>query len=193
MILANSSLLLLLIVINMLSLMGSGVSGLYHGTDGNSQPYADLYKVDKTMLKIDKKDPDIYDPKTGYFKNPTATNILEVKDNTIRVDGKTANGPLMYVLDKKDNIIIGERCNPNKQNKKSPHPTLIGGKDPKVQCAGMMTFRNGRIVSYNNNSGHFKPDKLSLEKMKKVLKKLYKKRPELFAKNFGKGKKHGKK
>lgn len=70
--------------------------------------------------------------------------------------------------------------NPNNVNKRSPHPTLIGGKDPKVICAGMITFSKGKIVSVNNNSGHYKPNIKSMELVDNFLFKLSKENPELF-------------
>lgn len=33
---------------------------------------------------------------------------------------------------KKGNIIFGKRINPNNPQKRAPHPTLIGGVDPKI-------------------------------------------------------------
>lgn len=164
--------------------MGSGGSGPYSGTGGGSQAYADSYHVVDKEISKDKKDPDIYNPKTGYFHNPTATKIQDAANgNAIYIDGKKPNGPITYVLDKSDNIIIGKRKNPNDSSKRSPHPTLIGGKDPQVQCAGMITFKNGKIYSYDNSSGHFRPNSKSLPKVKAALDKLYKENPNLFDKN----------
>lgn len=40
----------------------------------------------------------------------------------------------MYVMNKQCEIIFGKRVNPNNHLEHSPHPTLIGGKDPQVQC-----------------------------------------------------------
>lgn len=156
--------------------MGSG-SGPY----GKSQDYADTYKVVPKALDEDKKDPDIYDPKTGYFKNPTATELLgAIKNDRFYIGGIEAGGKFTYVLDKDGNIIFGKRENPNNGSKKSPHPTLLGGKNPEVQCAGMIDFRDGKIHSVNINSGHFKPNKQSLEKVKTILDKLYESNPKLF-------------
>ena len=72
--------------------MGSGSSGSYSGA-GGSQPYADTYHVVQKELGKDKKDPDIYNPNTGYFKNPTATNLESTaKYNAIIIEGSKANG-----------------------------------------------------------------------------------------------------
>ncbi len=48
-------------------------------------------------------------------------------------------------------------------NRRMPHPTLIGGKDPQVIAAGMIDIRGGKIYSINNSSGHHKLDKNCLE------------------------------
>lgn len=164
--------------------MGSGSGGPYSGTNGGSQPYAATYHVVDKELAHDKKDPDIYDPQKGYFKNPTSINIEKsVKDNSIYIAGNKANGTMTYVLDKNGDIIVGKRFNPNDNSKRSPHPTLIGGKDPEVQCAGMITFKSGKIFNYNNESGHYKPNSQSLPKVQAALDKLYKSNPLLFHKD----------
>ena len=161
--------------------MGSGSSSSYSGTNGSSQEYAETYKVVPKMMKKDKEDSDIYDPKNGYFKNPTATNLLDaIKNDRFYIGGIEAGGKLTYVLDVNGNIIFGKRCNPNVGSKRSPHPTLIGGKNPEVQCAGIIFFKDGKIFSVDNNSGHFKPNKKSLDKVKAILDKLYESNPKLF-------------
>lgn len=72
--------------------MGSGNSGLYSGTRGGSQPYADSYHVVPKMLKMDKKNPNIYNKETGYFKNPSAISLREaIRNNKIyQYNGKQA-------------------------------------------------------------------------------------------------------
>lgn len=162
--------------------MGSGNSGNYPGTIGASQPFSDVYHVVGPAIKADKEDPDIYDPDTGYFKNPTAVKLEDaVNNNRIYVDGKKQCGRLTYVMDEEGNIIIGKRFNPNNPSKRSPHPTLIGGKDPIVQCAGMIEFDQGRILSVNTNSGHFKPNRESLTKVKDALQRMCDQNPEIFS------------
>lgn len=164
--------------------MGSGSGNGYSGTRGNSQPYAPKYEVVPQMLNKDKQDSDIYNKKTGYFKNPTAVNLNStISGNTVIFEGSRANGDYTYVMDKSGNIIFGKRCNPNDGRKRSPHPTLIGGKNPKVQCAGMINFRNGRIYSVNINSGHYRPNIKSLDKVDSALKKLYESNPHLLHRN----------
>ena len=165
--------------------MGSGSYGPYSGTNGGSQPYAETYHVVGHELSKDKHDPDIYNPVSGYFKNPTATNMDDaITPTRIIFEGRSASGTMTYVMDKEGNIIFGKRSNPNNPAKRAPHPTLIGGKDPQVQCAGMITFYKGRILSINNQSGHFRPDSKSLEKVEAALRKLYDKYPGAFDKNF---------
>lgn len=88
------------------------------------------------------------------------------------------------MLDTNGNMIVGKRVNPNNGKGKAPHPTLIGGKNPKVQCAGMITFSKGKIIAVNNESGHFRPNIKSMEKVFDYLKKLKSKRPDLFSNKF---------
>lgn len=88
---------------------------------------------------------------------------------------------ITYVMDMNGNIIIGKRVNPNDGRKRAPHPTLIGGKDPQVQCAGMITFRKGKILSVDNQSGHYRPNIGSMNKVNDALNKLYDSNPNLFA------------
>ncbi len=152
------------------------------GTYGSSQPYAETYHVANNMLDMDKKDSDIYNPSTGYFKNPKSSTLDDaINGNTIYLNGKPAHGTFTYVLDESGNIIFGKRFNPNDERKRSPHPTLLGGKDPLVQCAGIITFEKGKIVSVNYRSGHFRPNVKSLDKVNSALDKLYVSNPELFS------------
>ena len=156
--------------------MGSGSGGPYSGTRGGSQPYAETYHVVAKELSKDKGDPDIYNPTTGYFKNPTAQKLSDViTPNRVLFDGKSAEGKMTYVMDKEGNIIFGKRANPNDARKRAPHPTLIGGKDPEVQCGGMITFHKGRILEVDNQSGHYRPNSKSMEKVDAALQKLYEK------------------
>ena len=48
------------------------------------------------------------------------------------------------------------------------HPTLIGGFEPKVQGAGIVTIQGGKIIKVDNASGHFRPDSNSLSKVEKL-------------------------
>ncbi len=147
--------------------MGSGSSGSYSGAV-RSQPYAETYHVCPGALKRDMKNPYIYDPQTGYFKNPNAINLNDaIQGNSVYLNGLRPNGPITYVMDTNGNIILGKRCNPNKSSQRAPHPTLIGGKDPEVQVAGMITFIKGKIYTVDNQSGHYRPNIRSMEKIEK--------------------------
>lgn len=163
--------------------MGSGVSSLNKTSYGTSQPYAESYGVLPEMVNRDKKDPDIYDTGKGYFMNPTAIDMKDAigDDGKIRFkNGREVGDNALYVLDENGNLIIGYRKNPNNSEKRSPHPTLIGGKSPRVACAGILHFRDGKILSVDQESGHFRPHEKSLRKVGKYLKDLCKEHPELF-------------
>lgn len=56
-------------------------------------------------------------------------------------------------------------------------------KKPKVRCAGMINFRQGKIFAVNNDSGHYRPNRQSLKLVKQILDKLYKINKNLFHKN----------
>lgn len=166
--------------------MGSGSSS-YTGTQGSSQPYAESYHVMPDMIEHDKHDPDIYDPQTGYFKNPTAFELTAASAidggfSLIGHDDKPhrINGRITYVLDLAGRLIAAKRVNPNAAGKRAPHPTLIGGRNPCVQCAGMIEFQKGKILSVDTVSGHYKPAKESLTKVMAYLDRLYATNPELF-------------
>ena len=163
--------------------MGSGVTGNYHGTYGSdtSQPYRSTYGVTPDM-----KD---YDIRTGvyhdghYDKNPTANNINNLINGQY-IRNKRTNGSFTYVIDEKDNLIIGKRNGNGSKGARTPHPTLVGGSNPKVKMAGMVEIRSGKIYSYDNQSGHFKPNEKSMKIADKIFNKLPKK---VFHRNFKKG------
>ena len=100
------------------------------------------------------------------------------------MDGHSAHGTYTYIVNENGDVIFGKRCNPNDPSRRAPHPTLIGGKDPEVQCAGMIRIEKGRIVWYNNDSGHFRPNSKSLETVDKAMNQLKKVHPEVFSKNY---------
>ncbi|MBQ7217464.1 MAG: hypothetical protein IJS39_15935 [Synergistaceae bacterium] len=146
-----------------------------------SQPYKNLYNVVPDMLELDKKHEDIYNPETGYFTNPSARILQEeISRGTLLKNETKAEISLIYVVDKEDNIIFGERINPNNAAQRSPHPALMGGKNPEVKCAGIIKFRDKKIYSINNQSGHYKPDIQSLELAEKILQALYDANPQFF-------------
>ena len=162
--------------------MGSGYKGAY--SSGGSQPYQPTYHVVTSMLELDKK-VGIYKPGRGYFKNPTRIGLEQaVKGNFIMFRGKKASATFMYVLDASGHIIFGERSNPYNSNGRSPHPTLVGGKDPVVQAAGLINIKHGKIVSFDDQSGHFRPSSKSMDKVESALRKLYNKNHSLFSDEF---------
>ena len=147
-----------------------------------SQLYEDLYNVVHDMLEYDKKDKNIYSSEKGYFKNPSALVLQDAfkygklfKDDS----GKVIN-EWIYVIDEYNTFIVGIRLNPNSIGKRSPHPALIGGKYPKVKCAGILKLKNNKILSVNNHSGHYKPDIKSLKLAEDILQKLYNENPLWF-------------
>lgn len=159
--------------------MGSGYSNLYYGTSGHSQPFASTYSVTSSMKKMDIKSGVLHNGK--YDKNPTATNIKNaIKGNYIY--GKNfSDENLTYVIDQNGNIIFGRRNGNGRNGLPTPHPTLIGGKNPTVAMAGILKIRGGKIYDYDNMSGHFKPNIKSLNVADIAFSKLNK---NLFAKNF---------
>lgn len=147
-----------------------------------SQPYKDLYNVVSDMLNRDMEDEDIYNKDTGYFKNPSAFILQDaVRRGTLfKNSSGRAVYKLIYVVDEYNNIIAGKRVNPNNSEKRSPHPALIGGKDPRVKCAGILEIRDDRIYSVSNHSGHYRPNIESLKLVEKILQELCDKYPLLF-------------
>ena len=140
--------------------MGSGISGNYSGTIEMSQPYSTSYEVCKDMLEFDITR-GVYVNGT-YEKNPTAKNIYDVIDGEYIASNKR-NKSMTYVIDMNDNIIVAERNGNGFNGKATPHPTLIGGPNPKVKMAGILKLKDGKITSYDNMSGHFKPNLRSMK------------------------------
>lgn len=161
--------------------MGSGRSGLYAGTVGSSQPYASSYAVMPDMLERDKHS-GVYNEDDGYTTNPTAKPIGEMINGNYLGDKRT-NGTFIYAVDTNGDIVVGKRNGNGKVGLATPHPTLIGGKNPKVKIAGILDVRGGKIYSYDDRSGHFKPNSKSLEAADTAFGKLPK---ALFHKKFQK-------
>jgi hypothetical protein len=67
-----------------------------------------------------------------------------------------------YNIDETGNLII---------RRNGPHSTVNEGRTSL--SAGMITFRNGKILSIDNNSGHYRPTKQNLENAVKKLKEKY--------------------
>lgn len=148
-----------------------------------------LYEVGVDMRKLDIERKFI-DEDGLYKTNPTKTTMNDLK---IQSSGKVTakhqlnpasenytklHGDYMYVIDKDGNLILGSRAQWSVKEPfvegKAPHPTLIGGDNPKVQAAGMVYFNDGKILRITNNSGHYKPSADCLKKAE-----------EIFQKNFG--------
>lgn len=163
--------------------MGSGANGSYGSGGSGSQPYAPSYHVEKSMHEMDISDGVCKNGK--YIKNPTAERLTD-KISGDYIGDKRTNFQVPYVIDMDGNIIIGKRNGFGREKGavRTPHPTLIGGKDPQVQMAGILDVRNGKIHGYDNQSGHYKPNKKSMDVADKIFGKL---NPNLFHKVFKKG------
>lgn len=159
--------------------MGSGIKGPYGGSSSGSQPFAPSYHVDAAMHEKDIKDGIIHNGR--YDKNPTAQNINDMINGNYIGDKRT-NIAMPYVIDMDGNIILGRRNGNGKDGAPTPHPTLIGGNDPQVQMAGIVHIHGGKIASYDNKSGHFKPNAKSMQVADKAFGKLP---PILFKKKKG--------
>jgi RHS repeat-associated protein len=115
----------------------------------------------------------------SYIANP---NRVALSDLTVTPGGKLKNGnqlmngKYMYVVDNNGNMMFGTRA-----GRAMPHPTLVGGRDPTVQSAGIIDIRGGKIHSIDSASGHFKPGAESLGSAKEAVSHLDKK---VFAKDF---------
>ncbi|WP_369717637.1 hemagglutination protein [Leptotrichia alba] len=135
-----------------------------------------LYSVVPEMHELDKGRYTFRPNETGYVKNPTAQNITNYINNTnyLGTGGKKGalNGQYMYVVDANNNIIIGNRATGMVSGlidtDSLPHPTLIGGFNPQVQGAGIVTIQGGKIIKVDNASGHFRPDSSSLGKVEEL-------------------------
>ena len=130
-----------------------------------------LYDVVPEMSEIDMQRGTLVN--NSYIKNPSAKDITKYVNNTnyLGTGGKKGalNGEYMYAIDANNNIIIGNRVT-NQVVKKHglPHPTLLGGKNPQVQGAGIIEIRGGKIYKIDNASGHFQPGTESLKRTEEV-------------------------
>lgn len=138
--------------------------------NGNSQSFKEEYSVYSKMLKKDIKN-GIYDSSNnGYQINPTSKSLDKIiSGEYILNKGFTASLP--YVIDLDGNIIIGKRNGNGRFGPQTPHPTLIGGKNPKVKMAGMLHIKNGKIDSYDDRSGHYRPNIESMKYADEAFKK----------------------
>ena len=165
----------------------SNYSGGYTSSPlhGHSQPYQEHYSVYSKMMKKDIKN-GVYTPSSGgYSKNPTAKRLDSIYDGK-QIIGAKGQMTIPYVITSEGNVIIGRRNGFGRGpgTKPTPHPTLVGGQDPKVKMAGMLTIKDGKILSYDNMSGHFRPNNKSMKWADKAFEKYPK------HKDFKGGKKH---
>lgn len=138
---------------------------------GNSQPYQNEYSVYAKMMKKDIQN-GVYKPGTGYLKNPTA-QYLDSAINGNYIFDKQCNKQIPYVITIDGRVIIGNRNGNGKTLSKTPtpHPTLIGGTDSKIRMAGILDIRGGKIYSYDNRSGHYRPNAKSMKWADEAFKK----------------------
>jgi len=143
-----------------------------------------LKEVELDMYALDRARPEtggasIFEPgnPTSYIENTTKPKYNNLHNNVNSQSGKISdndgiiihtdnvNGEgLMYAVDNAGVIHIGGRGG----TMSFPHPTLVGGTNPNVKCAGMIKFNQGRILEINNNSGHFKPSAANLDQIKSI-------------------------
>lgn len=147
---------------------------------GDERTYKRLILTELPFAFLGLEKRGIYSKKHGYRKNPTAKKLTELMNGNYIVSKRECIH-IPYVITTKGDIIVGRRNGNGKDGDPTPHPTLIGGKNPKVKCAGILEIAGGKIKSIDVNSGHFKPNKKSLPEAKKILEKLPKK---LFHKKY---------
>jgi hypothetical protein len=155
-----------------------------------------LFEVDPSLKAADEAAKIL---KNGiYLKNPTITKVKDLTINpsgTIRgkarLDPKATTTELlngkefMYVIDESGDLLIGTRARGfdfSTPPGKASHPTLIGGAAPRVQAAGIIEFRGGKIYQVDNASGHYKPSLESLKKAEEIFRKIFP--TNSFDKNF---------
>lgn len=136
-------------------------------------------------------------PDGGFVTNPTRKRIQTLFDGKVfrepAPSGRVLNGVFPYVVDLQGRVIVGlreefeghfrvvtpaageatvERAEaPTGTWIRLPHPSLIGGKNPQVLAAGTIQFEDGKILSIDNASGHFRPDETSLDKARDIFRR----------------------
>ena len=157
---------------SLFSYNNSGSSYSSSPLNGMSQPYQEYYSVYPKMMKKDIKN-GVYNVfGGGYIKNPTAKTLDSIYDGNYIV-GPNYNIDVPYVITMDGNVVIGRRngFGRNDGALPTPHPTLVGGLEPKVKMAGMLTIRKGKILSYDDRSGHFRPNNKSIKWADEAFKK----------------------
>jgi len=148
----------------------SGYSYLSSPLNGQSQPFKEEYLVYSKMKKKDIKN-GVYDvSRGGYSINPTA-KTLDSAINGDYIFGRGVTAAMPYVVDINGNIIIGKRNGNGRFQIQTPHPTLIGGLNPKVKMAGILHIKNGKIAYYDDRSGHYRPNIKSMKYAHEAFKK----------------------
>lgn len=151
----------------------SDVSDNDSSLHGESQPYKEFYSVYAKMVKYDIKI-GVYRPDFGgYSLNPTTKKLDDLFDGE-KINIHAPEIMLPYVINENWEVIVGRRNGNGNRNTgalPTPHPTLIGGLDPKVRMAGILHIKNGKIASYDNQSGHFRPNIKSMWVADKAFKK----------------------
>lgn len=137
---------------------------------GESQPFQEEYSVYSKMMKKDKIH-GVYNANNGgYSLNPTSKKLDEVINGDY-LFGKEVTISMPYVIDIYGNLVIGKRNGNGRFGIQTPHPTLIGGLDPKVKMAGMLHIKNGKISYYDDRSGHYRPNIKSMKYADEAFKK----------------------
>jgi hypothetical protein len=149
--------------------------------DGRKAPYGvvpAMHADDRNRRFEDPADrtvKPVWTAEGGYAKNPSARSLSAVLSNG-KVGGGFKDGLFMYVVNEDGEVIVGARLGQrgNVQDRATgmPHPTLVGGKDPKVLAAGEVEIRAGRIYRVNNQSGHYQPTRGALRATAKAFMKL---------------------
>jgi hypothetical protein len=113
----------------------------------NGEPMGDLRGERRSGIWTDRD---------GYKKQPLT---YRVEKNIITEQGNLnlPDGTYNFVIDPVGEIILGI------QNTRYPHPSLLGGKTPRVKLAGEIHIRAGKLVLINNRSGHFSPSREALD------------------------------
>lgn len=160
---------------------GGGARLLLRDDDKRTGPFnvvPPMQEADKTRRwydPVDKTTKPVWTPEGGYARNPSAQPLRTLIKNN-KVSGGFENGTFMYVIDQNGEVIIAKRMGePGGAAGRAtgmPHPTLIGGKDPRVLSAGEIEMRAGRIYRIDNQSGHFQPTRKSMAASVKAFMKL---------------------
>jgi hypothetical protein len=100
-----------------------------------------------------------------YFTKLERLKMMATADaNGLLVDYQSnplnsGNGVWPFAIDRYGNLFFA-RDNPPPGYARFNHSSFNAGND--VICAGTMRILNGQLMSFNNNSGHYKPDRTNL-------------------------------